>query len=95
MLKQHLLLYSSIPLPKLASLLDLDQAALRTQLLCLKNKSYWWVGLAQGAGAGLRGGGGGHRSVVWQARTSPPAARVGASALGPRGGDVPGPSRPL
>ncbi|GLC72487.1 hypothetical protein PLESTF_001252900 [Pleodorina starrii] len=37
-LKQYLLLYSSISLTRLAALMDCDEAALRQQLLCLKNK---------------------------------------------------------
>ncbi len=39
-LKQYLLLYSSIPLTKLASLIDVEEGALRTNLLNLKAKSY-------------------------------------------------------
>lgn len=39
LLKQHLLLYSSIELQKLASLMDVEVSALRQQLMCLKAKS--------------------------------------------------------
>lgn len=38
MLKQHLLLYSSIPLAKLAGMLEMEEGALRTSLLCLTSK---------------------------------------------------------
>mmetsp|Transcript_19202 Transcript_19202/g.53747 ORF Transcript_19202/g.53747 Transcript_19202/m.53747 type:complete len:518 (-) Transcript_19202:405-1958(-) len=46
LLKQYLLLYSSIDIQKLASLMELDQATLRQQLTCLKAKSYslQWTG---------------------------------------------------
>lgn len=37
-LKQYLLLYSSISLARLAALMDVEEGALRQQLLCLKNK---------------------------------------------------------
>lgn len=40
LLKQYLLLYSSISVPKLASLLEIDDAALRQALMALKNKNY-------------------------------------------------------
>ena len=49
LLKQYLVLYSSISLPKLSSLMDLDEDTLRKQLVCLKSKSY---GLVWTAGAG-------------------------------------------
>jgi hypothetical protein len=41
LLKQYLLLYSSISLPKLAGLLETDEATLRTALACLKKSNYW------------------------------------------------------
>jgi hypothetical protein len=44
LLKQYLLLYSAISLPKLAALLETDEGALRTALTCLKKNNYWWVG---------------------------------------------------
>jgi translation initiation factor 3 subunit L len=40
LLKQYLLLYSSISVAKLASLLEMDEAALRQALMALKNKNY-------------------------------------------------------
>eukprot|EP00798_Chlamydomonas_sp_ICE-L_P001226 gene1226-32567_t len=40
LLKQYLILYSSISTQKLASLMDVDVAHLRTSLICLKNKAY-------------------------------------------------------
>lgn len=40
LLKQYLILYSSISLSKLSSLMDLDEDTLRKQLVCLKSKSY-------------------------------------------------------
>lgn len=40
LLKQYLLLYSSISLPKLAGLLETDEATLRTALACLKKSNY-------------------------------------------------------
>ncbi|KAG1667471.1 hypothetical protein FOA52_012226 [Chlamydomonas sp. UWO 241] len=40
LLKQYLQLYSSISLSKLSSLMDIEQGLLRTQLACLKNKTY-------------------------------------------------------
>lgn len=40
LLKQYLILYSSISMSKLSSLMDIDEAQLRTQLACLKNKTY-------------------------------------------------------
>jgi hypothetical protein len=43
LLKQYLLLYSSISLPKLAGLLETDEATLRTALACLKKSNYWCV----------------------------------------------------
>jgi translation initiation factor 3 subunit L len=39
-LKQYLILYSSIPMAKLALLMETEEASLRTMLICLKNKSY-------------------------------------------------------
>lgn len=41
LLKQYLLLYSSISLPKLAGLLETDEATLRMALACLKKANYW------------------------------------------------------
>jgi hypothetical protein len=41
LLKQYLLLYSSISLPKLAALLETDEGTLRTALACLKKANYW------------------------------------------------------
>jgi len=43
LLKQYLLLYSSISLPKLAGLLETDEASLRMALACLKKANYWYV----------------------------------------------------
>lgn len=45
---QYLILYSSISMSKLSSLMDIDEAQLRTQLACLKNKTYnlRWNGTA-------------------------------------------------
>lgn len=43
LLKQYLLLYSSISLPKLAGLLETDEATLRMALACLKKANYWCV----------------------------------------------------
>jgi translation initiation factor 3 subunit L len=40
LLKQYLILYSSISLSKLSSLMDLDEDTLRKQLMCLKSKAY-------------------------------------------------------
>lgn len=40
LLKQHLLLYSSISVAKLASLLEMDEAALRQSLMALKARNY-------------------------------------------------------
>ena len=40
LLKQHLLLYSSISVAKLAALLEMDEAALRQALTALKARSY-------------------------------------------------------
>jgi translation initiation factor 3 subunit L len=40
LLKQYLLLYSSISLTKLAGLLETDEATLRTALACLKKSNY-------------------------------------------------------
>ncbi len=39
MLKQYLILYSSISMTKLASLLDMEEVALRTTMLTIKTKS--------------------------------------------------------
>eukprot|EP01024_Parvocaulis_polyphysoides_P038759 TRINITY_DN34947_c0_g1_i1.p1 TRINITY_DN34947_c0_g1~~TRINITY_DN34947_c0_g1_i1.p1 ORF type:complete len:199 (+),score=56.12 TRINITY_DN34947_c0_g1_i1:75-599(+) len=39
-LKQYLKLYSSIPLQKLANIMEIEVEDLRTQLLCLKMKSF-------------------------------------------------------
>eukprot|EP01025_Chloroclados_australasicus_P016931 TRINITY_DN18638_c0_g1_i1.p1 TRINITY_DN18638_c0_g1~~TRINITY_DN18638_c0_g1_i1.p1 ORF type:complete len:524 (-),score=73.93 TRINITY_DN18638_c0_g1_i1:235-1806(-) len=39
-LKQYLKLYSSIPLPKLANIMEIEVEELRTLLLCLKMKSF-------------------------------------------------------
>lgn len=52
-LRLYLRLYSSAPLPKLASLLETDVATLRTNLLCLRNKS---SGLRWTGGADLTSG---------------------------------------
>lgn len=41
LLKQYLLLYSSISLPKLAGLLETDEGTLRMALACLKKANYW------------------------------------------------------
>lgn len=41
LLKQYLLLYSSIALDQLAGLTETEPAALRQALLCLKNKNFW------------------------------------------------------
>jgi hypothetical protein len=41
MLKQHLNLYSSISLPKLAALLETDEGTLRMALASLKKANYW------------------------------------------------------
>eukprot|EP00199_Chlamydomonas_sp_CCMP681_P001016 CAMPEP_0119108554 /NCGR_PEP_ID=MMETSP1180-20130426/15070_1 /TAXON_ID=3052 ORGANISM="Chlamydomonas cf sp, Strain CCMP681" /NCGR_SAMPLE_ID=MMETSP1180 /ASSEMBLY_ACC=CAM_ASM_000741 /LENGTH=524 /DNA_ID=CAMNT_0007094179 /DNA_START=26 /DNA_END=1600 /DNA_ORIENTATION=- len=49
-LKQHLLLYSSIDLQKLASIMEIDESTLRQQLMCLKAKS-WNVKWTHGADA--------------------------------------------
>lgn len=46
-LTQYLRLYSSIALDKLAALLETNEAVLRVQLMCLKNKNYtrqWTAG---------------------------------------------------
>lgn len=40
LLKQYLILYSSISMSKLSSLMDIEEQQLRTQLACLKNKAY-------------------------------------------------------
>eukprot|EP00775_Hariotina_reticulata_P005213 gene5213-5451_t len=40
LLKQYLLLYSAISLPKLAALLETDEGGLRTALACLKKNNY-------------------------------------------------------
>lgn len=40
LLKQYLLLYSSISVAKLASLLEMEEGALRQALMALKNKNY-------------------------------------------------------
>jgi translation initiation factor 3 subunit L len=54
LLKQYLILYSSISLSKLSSLMDIEEAQLRTQLACLKNKAYSlkWNGTSNDATAG-------------------------------------------
>lgn len=55
LLKQYLILYSSISMSKLSSLMDIQEQQLRTQLACLKNKAYnlRWNGSAD-ATAGVR-----------------------------------------
>lgn len=40
LLKQYLILYSSISMSKLSSLMEVDEDTLRTQLACLRSKSY-------------------------------------------------------
>lgn len=55
LLKQYLLLYSSISVPKLASLLDMDDGALRQALMALKNKNYV-MAWEPAAGADMLGG---------------------------------------
>mmetsp|Transcript_35179 Transcript_35179/g.89048 ORF Transcript_35179/g.89048 Transcript_35179/m.89048 type:complete len:519 (-) Transcript_35179:279-1835(-) len=54
LLKQYLLLYSSIDIRKLATLMEVEEGALRTQLTCLKAKAYarkWNGGADATAGA--------------------------------------------
>lgn len=61
-LTQYLRLYSSIALDKLATLLETNEASLRVQLMCMKNKNYtrqWTPG-----GKGLLAGGLGSTSDV-------------------------------
>jgi hypothetical protein len=55
LLKQYLLLYSSISVSKLASLLEMDEAALRQALMALKNKNYV-MAWEPAAGADMTGG---------------------------------------
>jgi len=55
LLKQYLLLYSSISVAKLASLLEMDEGALRQALMAMKNKNYVMAWDA-GAGADMTGG---------------------------------------
>lgn len=55
LLKQYLLLYSSISVAKLASLLDMEEGALRQALMALKNKNYV-MAYDAGAGADMLGG---------------------------------------
>ena len=55
LLKQYLILYSSISMAKLSSLMEIDEATLRSQLACLKNKAYQlrWNGTSNDATAGM------------------------------------------
>ncbi|KAI8471250.1 MAG: RNA polymerase I-associated factor PAF67-domain-containing protein [Monoraphidium minutum] len=55
LLKQYLLLYSSISVPKLSSLLDMEEGALRQALMALKNKNYV-MAWEPAAGADMTGG---------------------------------------
>ena len=55
LLKQYLVLYSSISVTKLASLLDMDESALRQALMALKNKNYV-MAWEPAAGADMTGG---------------------------------------
>ena len=50
-LRSYLRLYTTIPLPKLAALMEMEPAALQQQLLCLKHKQRGgaWGGTLEGS----------------------------------------------